>query len=329
MLGGLARRVALAEKARTVKQSLLVVDSGDLFFAPYSGADAERKLVKARLISRAYQRMGTSAINVGDLDLLQGVEFLRDEFSKGLPLISANLLDPSTKAPIFPPYVIREVAGVRVAFSGLLNPESAPDVGVVVKNANEGKIFIQDPFEAARETLQKLKGQADLVILLSDLGLHKDQMLAKAVSGIHFILGGHEGRYMGKPQQMGNTHILQSSVKGMYVGRLRLIVGDTASPFSDGGEVQHIQDRINALDFHLRSLQQAKQQLAYQNPENLDRSIQEVTKQRRALQDQLMRMKDSASQGNRFFFNLEPIEAKHSEDDEVRKWIAEAGIEKD
>ena len=329
MLGGLARRVAFIEKARTEKPSVLILDSGDLFFAPYSGAEPEQKLAKARLISRAYRRMGTTALNVGDMDLLQGVDFLRDEFSHGLPLISANLLDPSTKAPIFPPYVIREVAGVRIAFFGLLNPESAPDVGIVIKNANEGKIFVKDPVEAATETLQKIKGQADLVILLSDLGLPKDQMLAKAVPGIHFILGGHEGRFLGKSQPTGKTHILQSSAKGMYVGKLRLIVGNSASPFSDGGEAQYIQERINALDFRLRSLQQSKQQLAYQSPENLERSIQEVTKEKSTLQEQLKRIKDSPSQGNRFFFSLEPMEVRHPEDEEVRKWLAGAGIERD
>jgi 2',3'-cyclic-nucleotide 2'-phosphodiesterase (5'-nucleotidase family) len=273
--------------------------------------------------------MGAVAINVGDLDLLQGVDFLRSEYSQGLPLISANLLTPSTKAPIFSPYVIRQAAGVRVAFFGLLPSEFPPGAGSTVKNANEGKILIKDPVEAARETVQKLKGQADLIILLSDLGLYKDQTVAQAVPGIHFILGGHEGRFAKKSQQTGSTHIFQSSVKGMYVGQLRLVFENPASAFKDEGEAQSIQERINALDFHLRSLQGAKERPAGQNMENIDRSIQDVTKQKNALQEELKRAQNSSSQGNRFLFTLEPMEARLPEDEGIRKWIAEAGIDKD
>jgi 2',3'-cyclic-nucleotide 2'-phosphodiesterase (5'-nucleotidase family) len=329
LLGGLARRVAYEEKLRTEKQGVLTVDSGDLFFAPSSGASSEKDLAKARLISRAYKHMGAAAINVGDLDLLQGVDFLRSEYSQGLPLISANLLNPATKAPIFSSYVIRQAAGVRVAYFGLLQSEFPPGARSTVKNANEGKILIKDPVEAARETVQKLKGQADLIILLSDLGLYKDQTVAQVVPGIHFILGGHEGRFTKKSQQTGSTHILQSSVKGMYVGQLRLVFENPASAFKDEGEAQSIQERINALDFHLRSLQGAKERPAGQNMENIDRSIQDVTKQKNALQEELKRAQNSSSQGNRFLFTLEPMEARLPEDEGVRKWIAEAGIDKD
>ena len=329
MLGGLARRVAYQEKIRAEKKGVLIVDSGDLFFAFAPGENPEKNLAKARLIGRAYKHMKTAAINVGDLDLLQGVDFLRGEYSQGLPLISANLLDPSTKAPIFSPYVIREEAGVRIAFFGLLPSEFAPDIASAIKNANEGKILIKEPVEVARQTVQKLKGQADVIILLSDLGLFKDQMVAREVPGIHFVLGGHEGRFVNKSQPAGSTHIFQSSVKGMYVGQLRLIFENPPSPFKDEGETQQIQERINGLDSHLRSLQASKDRSAGQNIENIDRAIQDVTKQRNALQEELKRAQSSASRGNRFLFTLEPMEVRLPEDEGVRKWISEAGIDKD
>ena len=247
------------EKVRTEKQAALVVDSGDLFFSPHSGEAPERNLAKARLISRAYKEMGAAAVNVGDMDLLQGVDFLREERSQGLPLVSANLMDPSTNTPIFSPYVIREADGIRVAFFGLLGPEFSPDLGIAIKKANEGKILIKDPTAAARETVQTLKEKADLVILLSDLGQARDELVAKAVPGIHFILGGHEGRFTRKSLQAGRTNILQSSAKGMYVGKLRLVFKNPGSPFKDEGEAQQIQERMNGLDFHLRSLQASRE----------------------------------------------------------------------
>ena len=329
MLGGLARRVAYVKKMRTEHKATLIVDSGDLFFALLSGGDPERKSAKAQIIGRAYRSMGAAAINVGDLDLLQGIDFLRKEYAQGLPLISANLLAPSKRTPIFPPYVIKEISGIRVAFFGLLSPDSKSDAGMAIRKATEGKILIKDPIDAARETVQKLKGRADLIVLLSDLGLQKDRALAKAVPGIHFVLGGHEGRYIQNPYREGTAYISQSSAKDMYVGQLRLVLETPGSPFRNEGEVHQIQENINQLDFQLQNMQKARDQQPGQNTENIDRALQEVTRQKNILQEDLKRAKDSASGGNRFSFILEPLGGSLPEDEEVRKWIAEAGIDKD
>jgi len=329
-LGGLARRVAYVEKVQKEKQRVLVVDSGDLFFHYQANGDAAKELKKAGMFGKAYRKMGAAAVNVGCLDLLQGVDFLRQEFSQGLPLISANLLDPATKTSIFPPHVIREVAGYRVAFFGLLPPESGPEISPAIRKANEGKILISDPVEAARGAVQNLRGKADLVILLSDLGLYKDQTVAKAVPGIHFILGGHEGRFTRKAERAGTTFAFQSSIKGMYVGHLRLALESIMLPFSDEGEARQIEERISGLDMHLRGLQANRQRQNGKDTGNLDRTIQDLTRQKSALQENLKRVKEAGSQGaNRFLFSLEPLDKGLPEEEEVKKWIAEAGIDKD
>ena len=318
------------EKVQKDKNRVLVVDSGDLFFKYQAEGEAEKELKKARIIGRAYRKMGAAAVNVGCLDLLQGVDFLRQEFSQGLPLISANLLDPAAKKPIFPPYAIREVAGYRVAFFGLLPPESGPEISPAIRRANEGRILIGDPIEAAQQTVRGLKGKADLVVLLSDLGLYKDQAVGKAVPGIHFILGGHEGRFTRKSERAGGAFAFQSSYKGMYVGNLRLSLESIMLPFRDEGEARQIEERIGAIDMHLRGLQANRQRQSGQDTANLDRTIQDLTRQKNALQENLKRAKEANSQGgNRFLFTLEPLDKGLPEDEEVRKWVSEAGIDKD
>ncbi|MCX5909618.1 MAG: hypothetical protein NTY64_21210, partial [Deltaproteobacteria bacterium] len=190
MLGGLARRVGYVETVKKDGRPVLVVDSGDLLFDGRVKEDSKKDFAKADFISRAYRHMGAAAVNVGDMDLICGLDFLRKAAAQGMPFISANLLDRSSQSPVFPASVIREVAGVRVAFFGLLS--TLPFAGA----AGLGdRVLVKDPPEAARETLQKLQGKADLFILLSDLGLQRDRDLAMAVPGIDFIWGGHEGRY--------------------------------------------------------------------------------------------------------------------------------------
>jgi len=308
---------------------VLVVDSGDLFFNFQNYSDSEKASKKAQMIGRAYRHMGAAAVNVGCLDLLQGVDFLRQEYSQGLPLVSANLLNPSTKAPIFPPYIIKEVGGVRIALFGLLPPESGPEISPAIQRANEGKILIADPVEAARETLRKIQGKADLIIILSDLGLYKDQMVAKEVPGIHFILGGHEGRFTRKAVRAGMTHFFQSSFKGMYVGQLQLTLENPSKPFRDAGEVQYLQERIDSLDLHIRGLEAAKMRQPDKDNPARNRSIREITQQRNALQEELKRAKETGIQGNRFLFKLEALEKVLPENEEVKRWISGAGIDKD
>lgn len=328
MLGGLARRVVLVEKMRREFADSLILDSGDLFFSPVALQQKDLALKKAHLIARAYKRMGVAALNVGDLDLLFGPDFLRREAASGLPLVSANLLDSSSRTPIFPPFLIREIAGVRIAFFGLLTKEFLMEVAPVIQEALKGKIFIKDPQEAARETLQRLSGRADLVVLLSDLGLYTDQMLARAVPGIHFILGGHEGRYIRWPQQIGNTYIFQSSRKGMYVGTLRLTLEDLRSPFQDGGKINRINAQIEGLNYRLRSLEKAKNRQP-ERKARINLSIDQVKRQKENLEEQLHQAKKSATKGNRFVYKLERLAASIPEDQEVKRWILEAGILKD
>jgi 2',3'-cyclic-nucleotide 2'-phosphodiesterase (5'-nucleotidase family) len=315
------------EKIRNERQSILVVDSGDLFFDHLVNMDPGRALKKARLIGRAYRRMDASAVNVGDLDLVQGVDFLRSEFSQGLPLISANLLDPSSKSPIFPPFVIREISGMRVAFFGLLPPESGPAISAAIRKANEGKILIRDPVEAGRETLHKLQGRADLVVLLSDLGLSRDQIVAGTIPGIHFILGGHEGRLVVHPTLQGGAYLMQSSARGMYVGKLDLAVENPAFPFEDKEKGESIQAEMRNIERHLQALRRQRER---QPSKEVDHGIELWNQRKAKLQEKLASSsRESPIKRNLFDWSLVPLEMPLPEDEEVQRWIGEARINVD
>jgi len=272
--------------------------------------------------------MGAAAINVGDADLLLGLDFLKKEFSQGTPLISANLIDPSSKRPIFRPYVIREIGGVRIAFLGLLSPELNPQVASAIKTA-QAKVLIKDPVKVMQEMLPRLQGRADLFVLLSDLGGITDRTLARSVRGIHFILGGHEGRVMPIAHQVGQTFIFQSGSKGMYLGKLRIILEDTTSPFTDGGRVNQIQEQINYLDRGLQGLQKTRESSPRPDNRNNDQVIQDIKNRREKLLEELKRAQQNQNRGNRFIFSLEPLEVALPQDEEVLSWLTEAGIDKD
>ncbi len=299
-----------------------MVDSGDLFFDLKEVKDPKQELIRARVIARAYRRMGAVAINVGDLDLSQGVDFLRQSAAQGIPLISANLLNPSTKGLLFPGHVIEQVGKVKVAFFGLANPQFSP----VIQKAVEGAVTVKDPIQAAKETMEKLHGKADVIVLLSDLGLAKDLELLKAVPGIHLVLGGHEGQYLGTPREEGKGFVFQSYKRGMYLGRLSITVEEPGASFQDAGRYHRIKEQISALELRLRTLREQRER---QQSQGTERLMEQFLRQKAQLEEELKQAGGPVSSGNRFVWVLQSVDPELPEDQEVRKWIQEAGIERD
>jgi 5'-nucleotidase len=216
------------EGIRSEGKTVLVVDSGHLF----NDTPTSRAPDSARLITRAYKRMGIAAVNVGDSDLKLGLSFLRQEASRGFPLISANLMARSRGTPIFPPYIIKKAEGVRVAFFGLLSPDMSPSV----RKTMGKRVVIKDPVETAKAVMEVLRKQADIIILLSDLGLDKEREILRKVTGIHVVLGGREGQYTLSPIWERETPILQSYKKGMYAGKLQFTISDASFHFEKEGQ---------------------------------------------------------------------------------------------
>jgi len=302
---------------------VLVLDSGDLFFQEVSAAaDRKRALAKARLLARAYGKLRADAVNVGDLDLMEGIDFLKEAVQKGVPLISANLLEASTQRPIFQPYVIREVSGIRIAVMGLIRSEISPDI----RNSLGGAAKIRDPVETAKELLPVLQAKADVVILLSDLGVQMDRKAARTLRGIHFILGAHDGRYIKWPYQEGETYIVQSYKKGMYTGRLDLKIQNPGTAFQDEDRTRRLRQQLGDLNRRLEALKRAQQR---RPTETLKRTIDRIQRQKAQLQSELEAGNMPHSSANRFRWSLHPLVLSLPEDETVRSWIQKSGIRKD
>ena len=319
MLGGLARRVAFIDEMKAKDSSLVYVDSGRLFQDPRVHDDAETVRMNARLMARAYRRMGVHAVNVGDLELLQGVLFLRDQASQGLNLISANLVDPSTGDAIFPPYVIHTVDTLRIAFLGLLTSDVGPEITRALGNG----AMVAEPVEQARLIVPRLKKEADIVIVLSCLGLEKERELIRKVPGIHFVMGGKEGRFFSKLLKEKDTFMAQSYWAGMYTGRLDLTLRDHVSPFRDAGEKLRIKTAIADLN---RRLERIKNVLDEGKNSVLEFTLQKIVKKREQLEEKLESLERSPESGNLFRWQVVPLNDTYREDRDVVDWIRKAGF---
>jgi hypothetical protein len=115
----------------------------------------------------------------------------------------------------------------------------------------------------------------------------------------------------------------------MYVGQLQLVLENPSKPFRDEGEVQYLQERIDGLNLRIRASEGAKKRQPGGDTSGFDRSIQEMTRQRNTFQEELKRAQEGGTQGNRFLFRLEALEKILPENEEVKKWISDAGVDKD
>jgi 2',3'-cyclic-nucleotide 2'-phosphodiesterase (5'-nucleotidase family) len=85
------------------------------------------------------------------------------------------------------------------------------------------KIDVKPPEEVMPELIQRVKNAgADLIMVLSHLGLKNDIALAEKVDGIPLIIGGHSHDRIKTPLKIRDTLIIMAGELGEILGRLDL-----------------------------------------------------------------------------------------------------------
>jgi 2',3'-cyclic-nucleotide 2'-phosphodiesterase (5'-nucleotidase family) len=79
--------------------------------------------------------------------------------------------------------------------------------------------FFEDPLETARTLVPRLRAEADVVIALTHVGLQRDEQLAREVTGIDLIVGGHTHADLDAPRLVGDVPILHTTAYAAYLGR--------------------------------------------------------------------------------------------------------------
>lgn len=116
-----------------------------------------------------------------------------------------------------------------------------------------------DPFDSIRDMLQEVKGQADIIVLLSHLGIIHDREVARDFPDIDIILGSHTHHLL-EQGEMDNGVLLACAEKyGHYIGCVELTI-DTASKelIEKKATVQSVDQLISQSDEAITTLQQAE-----------------------------------------------------------------------
>ncbi len=213
-LGGFPRRDSLIQQLAVKGKTLVPVANGDLI------DDASRQSeLKAEIGFTALREMGYVAYNIGERDLLLGIdrlEYLQD--TSGIPFLSANLFHGENR--VFQPFVLHTVNlqdnQIQVAIIGILSQSFE----VHVENAGAG-LRLEDPVVVLTDLVEKLDQTADLIVLLAHANLAESEGLASAFPQIDVVVSGHEQEKLQEaPVFVKNTVLLNTGTKGKAFGHL-------------------------------------------------------------------------------------------------------------
>lgn len=236
---GLARVAQVIDDVRAAKGAgnVLLTDSGDEMQGSLLS-----NLQKGVPTIAAFNAMGYDVATFGNHEFDWGQSVLTDRTTQATyPFVTANIVQGSCDASNWTtpswaqPYVVKTVAGVKVAFIGVTTTETPI---ITIASATQGLCF-KDPADSIIHYYDQMKASADVIVVLSHLGfvdggygygipVYGDQTLAdklvKAGKPVPLIIGGHSHTNVTTPPPVvdGVTTVVQAYYNGRQVGEADL-----------------------------------------------------------------------------------------------------------
>jgi sulfur-oxidizing protein SoxB len=224
-LGGFAHLATLVKKLRATRPGALLLDGGDTW-----QGSATALWTKGQDMVDAQKAIGVD-IATGHWEFTFGAdrvkEIVEKDFAGRIEFVAQNVKTADFGDPVFAPYAMRTVNGVRIAIVGQAFPYTPI--------ANPRYFVPEWTFGIREDDMQRTVDEArakgaQAVVLLSHNGMDVDLKLASRVTGIDAILGGHT--HDGVPQgtfvanRGGRTLVTNAGSNGKFLAVLDLDVKD-------------------------------------------------------------------------------------------------------
>ena len=227
--GGLARMQTLIEQVRRRRAHTLLLNTGDTI-----QGSAEALYTRGQALVDVVNLLGIDAFAPGNWEFVYGTERFIELFASARPkapwnAIAANVFydgEPyagKTGQPVLPPFLVREVGGLRVGVLGLTTRRGPQVVGTTVTRGfrfTGGDAELPTYIRIMRDRLK-----VDVLVLLSEQELANNIRLAEANSGIDVILSSDMHEVTTKPIVASTgTVIVEEGQDGTRLGELTLKV---------------------------------------------------------------------------------------------------------
>ena len=197
--------------------NVLFLDTGDRL----EGGDLAPLKTRGEAMAAMMQACMYDAIILGNHDYSPGTKRLLELVDKySLPLLCANCVWPQNIKPKnVAPYRIYAFEGVTVAVIGVATPNWYDVDGLLkVRGTVRGIV------ESIRSLVRNLDEKADIIVLMTHMGVGIDEKLARALPRIDLIVGGHDHRIFETLvfDEETQTVIQHSGDCGEYIGEIVL-----------------------------------------------------------------------------------------------------------
>ena len=213
--GGMARIATMVARTRAESPHTMLALAGDTISPSVMSA-----VLRGEQMIAAWNQLGLDVATFGNHEFDFGAPTLLARMRESrFVWLSANVWDRAT-GRLFgdarPTYVV-ERGGVQVGFFGLTVADtphtSSPGPGVEFR----------DPIASARAAVAEIRtGRRPIVVAVTHQDMPADEQMARAVPGIHLVIGGHEHDPL--ENVVGDTLITKAGSDGVFVVRIDLQV---------------------------------------------------------------------------------------------------------
>ena len=249
--GGVARIYTLVQDIRRANPGrTLLVNTGDTL---HGGAEA--LFTQGEAMIKVLNRFGIDAYAPGNWDYVYGADKFIGYFASQppkanwKPVISNLYYDnyPGAEAKngqhVVEPYTIKTINGLRIGILGFTS-DRGPQAGD--PNITKGLKFTNGAAEYEKYVKLLREQNVDLVVVISELGLHGNLTLADRIPGVDVILSSDKHEVTVKPiVSKYGTFVVEQGMDGQVVGEMSIRVKN--GKVVDKKYVSHrITDRIKA-----------------------------------------------------------------------------------
>jgi 2',3'-cyclic-nucleotide 2'-phosphodiesterase/3'-nucleotidase len=208
---GLAKVATLIKRVRKEQPNTLLIDSGDTIQgSPLESFHSRKNNVRTDPMMLVMSTLNYDAMTVGNHEYNFGLKVLEKARGEAkFPWLSSNTYEKGTQRTHYKPYLVKEVAGVKIGILGL----TTPGVPYWDNPPNYAGLEFREPVAEARKWVAILRKQekVDVVVIAMHMGLGEDLRtgevspgqvpheneaiaIAEGVPGVDVIFMGHTHR---------------------------------------------------------------------------------------------------------------------------------------
>ena len=242
---GLAKIATLIKQVRKENENVVLIDSGDTIQGtPLEYYHNKKNNQPRDPMMLAMNALHYDSMTVGNHEYNFGLKVLEKARGEAeFPWLSANTYDKGTSQTHYKPYIVKDVAGVRIGVLGL----TTPGIPAWENVPNYAGLEFNEPLSEAKKWVPVLRAQerVDVVVVAMHMGLEEDVRtgeinpgqvanenqaiaIAKQVPGIDLIFMGHTHREV-PSLYINNVLLIQANYWGRHLARADLYLENDGS----------------------------------------------------------------------------------------------------